>query len=228
MISSSPMTIPACSPSLRRSRFDGTLTFTPGADVSGTATVTVRLHDDGGTAGGGVDTTGVLTFTVTVVPRPLVLVATWPSRAIRAPHQATGSPTILRLASSARRRPGSLVRSSSHGGRTKPPPPYWEQHAAGLDGVWRLTSIPLADGTYLISANASGVGGAAGSLKVLGSITIDTVGPRLISARLRPRAGKVLLALRRMSVPASIKPDCLRRPTTPRLASARCGQEPWP
>ena len=32
----------------------GTLTYTPAADANGSATVTVRIHDDGGTANGGV------------------------------------------------------------------------------------------------------------------------------------------------------------------------------
>jgi hypothetical protein len=44
----------------------GTLTFTPAADAFGSATVTVRVHDDGGTANGGVDTSGAQTFTITV------------------------------------------------------------------------------------------------------------------------------------------------------------------
>src|SRR5207248_6419305 len=42
---------------------DGTLSFTPVPNANGTATVTVRLHDDGGTANGGVDTSGPVTFT---------------------------------------------------------------------------------------------------------------------------------------------------------------------
>jgi PKD repeat protein len=45
---------------------DGTLTFTPADNANGTATVTVRLHDDGGTAHGGVDTSAAQTFTITV------------------------------------------------------------------------------------------------------------------------------------------------------------------
>ena len=44
----------------------GDLTFTPGADQSGVAHVSVALHDDGGTAFGGVDTSAVQTFTITV------------------------------------------------------------------------------------------------------------------------------------------------------------------
>ena len=45
---------------------DGTLTFTPAAGASGSATVTVRLRDDGGVADGGADTSAVRTFTITV------------------------------------------------------------------------------------------------------------------------------------------------------------------
>jgi hypothetical protein len=47
---------------------NGTLTFTPAANANGVANVTVTAHDDGGTAGGGVDTSASSTFTVTVDP----------------------------------------------------------------------------------------------------------------------------------------------------------------
>src|SRR5205823_3991596 len=47
---------------------DGTLTYTPAANASGAATVTVRVHDDGGVANGGVDTSAPQTFTITVNP----------------------------------------------------------------------------------------------------------------------------------------------------------------
>ncbi len=50
---------PAISPS-------GALTFTPATNAIGTATVTVQLHDNGGTSGGGVDTSAAITFTITV------------------------------------------------------------------------------------------------------------------------------------------------------------------
>lgn len=47
---------------------DGTLTYTPAANFFGTAVITVQLHDDGGTAGGGVDTSASNTFSITVSP----------------------------------------------------------------------------------------------------------------------------------------------------------------
>jgi Subtilase family/Bacterial Ig domain len=45
---------------------DGTLTFRAAPDASGQAVVTVLLRDDGGTAGGGVDTSAPQTFTITI------------------------------------------------------------------------------------------------------------------------------------------------------------------
>jgi hypothetical protein len=47
---------------------NGTLTFTPAANANGSATIGVRIKDNGGTAGGGVDTSAVQTFTITVNP----------------------------------------------------------------------------------------------------------------------------------------------------------------
>jgi len=45
---------------------NGTLTFTPAAGASGLAHVTIQLHDDGGTANGGIDTSAPQTFVITV------------------------------------------------------------------------------------------------------------------------------------------------------------------
>jgi hypothetical protein len=46
----------------------GTLTYTPAANAGGTATITVVLRDNGGTANGGVDSSPAQSFTITVVP----------------------------------------------------------------------------------------------------------------------------------------------------------------
>jgi len=45
----------------------GTLTFTPAAGVSGSATITAALMDNGGTTNGGVDTSPTQTFTINVL-----------------------------------------------------------------------------------------------------------------------------------------------------------------
>src|SRR5437867_10767142 len=46
----------------------GTLTYTPATDANGVATITVQIHDNGGTANGGVDTSAPQTFMITVNP----------------------------------------------------------------------------------------------------------------------------------------------------------------
>jgi hypothetical protein len=49
----------------------GKLMFTPLPNASGTANVTIVLQDDGGTANGGMDTSGPETFAITIVkPHP--------------------------------------------------------------------------------------------------------------------------------------------------------------
>jgi hypothetical protein len=45
---------------------DGTLSYTPAANASGTATVTLKATDDGGTEGGGADASAAKTFAITV------------------------------------------------------------------------------------------------------------------------------------------------------------------
>jgi hypothetical protein len=47
---------------------DGTLTFTPALNANGTAHVTIRLQDNGGTENGGVDISPAQTFSITVTP----------------------------------------------------------------------------------------------------------------------------------------------------------------
>ncbi len=47
---------------------EGTLTYRPAANANGSASVSVKATDDGGTANGGVDTSAAKTFTITVNP----------------------------------------------------------------------------------------------------------------------------------------------------------------
>ncbi|MBN9520460.1 FG-GAP repeat protein, partial [bacterium] len=48
----------------------GALTYTPAPGATGTATVTVRLRDNGGTANGGQDVSAAQTFAITLTPVP--------------------------------------------------------------------------------------------------------------------------------------------------------------
>ena len=51
----------------------GTLSYTPAAGKWGSATVTVRLKDDGGTVNGGIDTSAPQTFMITIKPYQILL-----------------------------------------------------------------------------------------------------------------------------------------------------------
>src|SRR5436190_1386227 len=51
---------------------NGTLTFTPVAGATGTANITLRVRDSGGTANGGVDVSGTCSFTINVDASPTV------------------------------------------------------------------------------------------------------------------------------------------------------------
>lgn len=54
---------------------NGNLTYTPATNAKGTATVTVKIHDNGGTTNGGADTSVAQTFTITIGNGPLPVVA---------------------------------------------------------------------------------------------------------------------------------------------------------
>lgn len=53
----------------------GTLTFTPAANATGTATVSVQIHDNGGTDCGGVNLSAVQTFVISVTAYSVSIVA---------------------------------------------------------------------------------------------------------------------------------------------------------
>ncbi|MEN9574272.1 MAG: Hemolysin, plasmid [Verrucomicrobiota bacterium] len=65
----------------------GTLTFTPAANANGSATVTVIVQDDGGTANGGVDK-ATNTFTITLVPVNDAPVITFANATVSVPQDS--------------------------------------------------------------------------------------------------------------------------------------------
>lgn len=69
----------------------GTLTYTPAPGVSGSAGVTVRLQDNGGTAAGGVDNSAVQSFTITVNQPPAITSAAGATFTAGAPGSFTFS-----------------------------------------------------------------------------------------------------------------------------------------
>ncbi|MBK9495188.1 MAG: hypothetical protein IPO08_11775 [Xanthomonadales bacterium] len=76
---------------------NGTLTYTPAANASGSSTFEVVVQDDGGTANGGDDTSAIQTFTITVtaVNDEPSFTATNPA----APNEDGGAQTVSAWAS---------------------------------------------------------------------------------------------------------------------------------
>jgi Domain of unknown function (DUF4347) len=71
---------------------NGTLTYTP-SNIAGSATIGVLVKDNGGTANGGVDTSSIQTYTITVNPQTVTLVVT-----DNASTEATGDTASYRVA----------------------------------------------------------------------------------------------------------------------------------
>ncbi len=55
---------------------NGTLSYTTAAEANGSATVSVQIHDNGGTANGGVNTSATQTFTISVTPALTISITT--------------------------------------------------------------------------------------------------------------------------------------------------------
>ena len=118
---------PGCSPAAGPHR-RGTLTYTPAANANGSATVSVSLHDNGGTANGGVDTQRSQTFTITVtaVNDPPTFRRRQADRArglrrVPDPGVASGRPRPARPTSRRRRSPTARATTPTAPSRRRPP-----------------------------------------------------------------------------------------------------------
>lgn len=63
---------------------------------------------------------------------------------------------------------------------------------ADAAGAWRITSPPLADGTYTLVASAVGSNGVSTATLVLPRVVIDTVGPTVTSLQFDPLQGRLV------------------------------------
>ncbi len=76
------------------------------------------------------------------------------------------------------------------------------QTIAAADGTWRITSIPLDNGSYLFFATATEpVGGSSTTIQIpagtaTGPLVVDTIGPQVTGLTFDPQSGRIRLALR--------------------------------
>jgi hypothetical protein len=62
------------------------------------------------------------------------------------------------------------------------------------DGTWSITTVPLLDGTYVVTANAADAAGHSSSYPVqFPNLVIDTVAPRITNVSLNVKLGKVFV-----------------------------------
>ncbi|MEE8599928.1 tandem-95 repeat protein, partial [Euzebya tangerina] len=151
----------------------GTLTYTPAADVNGTATVTVTLTDDGGTANGGDDTADA-TFTITVT-------------AINSPPTLTlGADPAVDEDAGPQAVPGFVTTTPGPGadeaGQTvtvtvASTNPALFDVAPAVDGSGELTYTPAADanGTSTVTITATDDGAPPAQTQATATITVSAV-----------------------------------------------------
>ena len=140
---------------------NGILTYTPAANASGTATVTVSVQDNGGTGNGGDDTSGDQTFTITVNS-----VNDQPGFDITANHTSTenaGAQTASAFATNLNR--GAADESgqtlSFHIVGNNNPGLFSSGPAIGSNGTLTYTAADYASGTATIQVNLTDSGGVA-------------------------------------------------------------------
>jgi VCBS repeat-containing protein len=137
---------------------DGTLSFTPAANAFGTATVTVALHDDGGTANGGVDTSPPQTFQIVVTQRahtPALTVANVsgnegaaiPLNIVAGTTNTTGTESLSVVI-------GGVPLGATLSAGTQTSAGVWSESAAQLNGL-TLTSPDNAVFTLTVEATST-------------------------------------------------------------------------
>jgi hypothetical protein len=147
---------------------DGTLSFTPAANAYGTASVSVVLKDNGGTANGGVDTSATQVFSITVNSPPTVSI-------INPTNNSTfvGGQNITLIAD-AFDPDGSVTNVQFFEGTNElaviPEAPYFKVLTNMLPGVYEFTAI--ATDNLGLSATSSVV-----TITILGSLPFTEVDP---------------------------------------------------
>ena len=101
----------------------GTLTYTPAANQNGTATITLRITDNGGTANGGVNASATQTFVITVTAVNDAPVAQAKSYAAQTNMKITGLGGLLTGVTDADIGRQRLHADASRSPRSARPPP---------------------------------------------------------------------------------------------------------
>lgn len=139
---------------------NGALSYTVAADASGTATVSVSAHDNGGTANGGVDTSAVQTFTITVASvndAPTFVAGPDISVAENAPAQAI-NPWATAISAGAADEGGQILAFTVSNDNNAL---FSAQPSVSPAGVLSFTPAPTLNGTATVTVTLVDDGGTA-------------------------------------------------------------------
>ncbi len=154
----------------------GSLTYTPAANAFGSATVTVSLSDDGGTANGGVNTSGDQTFIITVNQvnnTPVVITGITSDTGVSNLDFVTNDNT---LSVSGTAEPNSIITFAVDG---NPIPVFIASAVTNSAGVFEyINQGGLPDGTASFVATSSLNGVTLNSAPQ--SVTVDTTDPTVM------------------------------------------------
>jgi hypothetical protein len=139
---------------------DGTLHYTPAVNTNGVATVSVQIHDNGGTANGGVDTsTPPQTFTITVT---LVNQApTFSAGTDQSILEDAGPIAVPGWASAITSGPGDPAQTLNFIVTNDNNALFSTQPAVSATGVLTYTTAPNANGATTVSVSLHDNGGVA-------------------------------------------------------------------
>jgi hypothetical protein len=162
---------PAVSPS-------GTLSYTAAPNANGTATVTVAIHDDGGTANGGVDTSATQTFTITI--SPVNDAPSFTKGADQSSLEDGGAQTVAAWATAISAGPadesGQTVTFTTTNDNNAL---FSVQPSVAADGTLTYTAAPDAFGTATVTVTAHDDGGTANG-------GVDTSAPQTFTITITP------------------------------------------
>jgi len=139
----------------------GTLTYTPAVNANGSATISVQLHDDGGTANGGADTSATQTFVINVTAvNDAPSFSKGPDQTVLEDSGAHVVPGWVSGISPGPADESAQTVSFLVTGNTNPAL-FSAAPAVAADGTLSYTSAPDANGTATITLVAKDSGGTA-------------------------------------------------------------------
>ncbi|MFA6544361.1 MAG: Ig-like domain-containing protein [Limisphaerales bacterium] len=185
---------------------NGTLTFTPALNASGSATVTVYAQDDGGILNGGVDTSAAQTFTITVTTvndAPQAVFALNPLEVMKN-SSATNIPGFATFVKGPVDESGQSVTNVTVSNDNNALFDVGGQPAIGLDGTLSFTPAAGASGTALVTVITTDNGGTANGGQNTGTNTFVI---NVVSANIYVEATAAVAAGNSITVPVSILAD---------------------